>query len=372
MNIKNPEARIKLQKARIAMIMKQPFFGTLALRLVMIEDDTLVPKTLATDGKKFYYHPDWVIENDQDIVESGIAHEVGHCIFQHIGRRNGRTPNRWNCAGDYVINGVLKDSGFTIGPDWLYSPSFAGQTTDQIYQQLPPDQPDGSGNGQNPFDAIADSVAAGTDPSINADDWEIAAVQAATAADKAGKLPGSLKRFVDEIIVPKADWRAVMSRFATEQSRDDYSYRRLNRKFASLGIYLPGLYSESMGEMAVVFDTSGSISKTVLDAFGAHLAEVRDQMKPELTHLIYCDAMINRVDTFERYDDLKIEAIGGGGTDFCPPFEYIETHGLQPKCFMYLTDGYGRFPTEPPPYPVLWLMTTDVVPPWGEVVRIEV
>lgn len=346
------------------MIMKQPFFGTLALRLILVEDATLNPPTAAIDGKHLYYHPKWVNDNPQDIVESMVAHEVGHCVFDHIGRRNGRQPKRWNFANDYVVNGILKDCGFTLGPGWLYSASFANQSSDEIYKQLPEDPP-----GEQ-FDTHRD-LAGDLDSQINADDWQIAGVQAATAQKASGKMPGSLKRFIDEILTPKADWRAVLWRFATEVTREDYSYARLNRKFAALGIYLPGLYSESMGLFVDAIDTSGSISREILNAFGSEITAIRDAVKPTQLINIYCDAGINHVDTFDHGDELTFDAHGGGGTDFRPPFAYIEEQRLEPKCFVYLTDGYGPFPETPPDYPVLWLMTTDIVPPWGEVVRIE-
>lgn len=360
----NPEALNKLTKARIAMILQQPFFGTLALRLKFIEDSTLNPPTAATDGKNLYYHPKWVMDNSHDLVMSMIAHEVGHCVFDHMSRRAGREPVRWNHAGDYVVNGTLKDSGFTIGPGWLYDANFAGMSSDQIYKLLP----EGGRRGDRPFD---DHKAGESDASVDVDDWKIAAVQAANAAKAAGKLPGSLKRFVDEMVHGKADWRAVLRRFVTETAKEDYSYQRVNRKFASLGIYLPGLYSEAMGEMVAVIDTSGSINDEILKEFGGEVTAIRDQMRPSLLRVMYADAEVNHVDEFESYDVLKFDAHGGGGTDFVPAFEYLEARGIEPKCFIYLTDGYGRFPSEPPPYPVLWLMTTDVEPPFGEVVRIE-
>lgn len=360
------EARLKLTRARISMIMKQPFFGTLALRLILTEDTSLNPPTAAVDGKRLFYHPDWVKNNTQDVVEAMVAHEVGHCVFDHIGRRNGRQPKRWNFANDYVVNGILKDCGFTLGDGWLYSASFANQSSDEIYKQLPEDPP-GSG-----FDQHLDSLADDLDPQINADDWQVAGVQAANAQKARGNMPGSLKRFIDDILQPKADWRAVLWRFATEISRDDYSYARLNRRFASLGIFLPGLYSENMGLFVDAIDTSGSITQEVLCAFGTEIKAIRDAVNPLQVINIYCDADVNHVDTFEQGDELTFDAHGGGGTDFRPPFQYIEKERLEPKCFVYLTDGYGPFPDEPPDYPVLWLMTTDVTPPWGEVVRIEI
>jgi len=369
----NQDAATKITRARIAMIMRQPFFGTLAVRLLVKEDSTLVPQTLAVDGRTMYYHPDWVLKHDDSIVMSGVAHEVGHCVLDHIGRRNGREPMRWNQAGDYVINAMLKDCGFDVPSDWLYNPAYANKTTDEVYELLPPIPP-GNKNGSGQFDKHFDQLPSGVDPATNADDWGIAAIQAATAAASHGDLPGSLKRFIDELTSTKADWAAVMRRFFTERARDDYSYARLNRKFASLGIFLPGLYSENMGEAIAVLDTSGSISAPIFSAFIAEIDEIRNQLHPTMLRLIQCDAEIGRVDEFEQYDDFKasaIEATGGGCTSFIPPFELIRKEGWEPKCLVYLTDGYGPFPKHPPNYPVLWLMTTDVKPPWGECVRIE-
>ena len=81
---------------------------------------------------------------------------------------------------------------------------------------------------------------------------------------------------------------------------------------------------------------------------------------------------LNHVAEFAQGEQFKMVSKGGGGTDFRPPFEYVEREGITPACLIYLTDGYGPFPQNPPPYPVLWAMTTDVVPPWGEYVKVEV
>jgi len=87
--------------------------------------------------------------------------------------------------------------------------------------------------------------------------------------------------------------------------------------------------------------------------------------------VIYCDAAVNHVDTFEPNDELHFDMHGGGGTNFCPPFEYVAENGLKPVCFVYLTDGYGPFPSAPE-FPTLWCCTTEVVAPFGETVPIEV
>lgn len=122
----------------------------------------------------------------------------------------------------------------------------------------------------------------------------------------------------------------------------------------------------------VVSDDSGSISDKVLSAMSAEINGIRASVRPQQTMHISCDAAINHEQMFEPDDDFVMVSKGGGGTDFHPPFERIEELGLKPDCLVYLTDGYGPFPDQEPQYPVLWCMTTDVVPPWGDYVRIEV
>lgn len=370
----NAEARTKLTKARIDLIIQQPFFGTLALRLQLIENNTI--PTLAVDGKRVYYNAEFINDLTFDLTKSALAHEIGHCIFEHIGRRGARDPMKWNMAGDYVINDVIKDAGFSLGEGWLHNSAFKGMTSDHIYNLLP-DMPGGGPGIGKPGGALCDIMDGTSDtgePMSQQDamEWKIATVQAANAAKAQGKLPGSLQRFVDEIVNGKADWRAILRRFVTEISKADYSWQRFNRRYMANGIYLPSLYSESMGPIVIVTDDSGSIDGPILNAFEAEIRAIRDATMPEKTHHISCDSRINHTDEFEQDDDFKLVSKGGGGTDFRPPFDYVAEHGLAPACLIYLTDLYGPAPEAPPEYPVLWCCTTDQVGPWGETVKIEI
>ena len=62
---------------------------------------------------------------------------------------------------------------------------------------------------------------------------------------------------------------------------------------------------------------------------------------------------------FDIEDGSKIEWAGGGGTSFCPVFKFMKKEGIQVDCLIYITDGFGDAPEEPPPYPVLWILTKD-------------
>jgi len=371
----NQEVAQQLTRARTHLLLDFPFFGELALRLRLVERPD-VP-TLAVDGRHIFYNPDFVAGLSPSLTKSAMGHEVLHPILDHIGRRGGRDPRKWNQAGDYVINAMLKDSGFEIGPNWLYDTAYAGMTTDQIYALLPNDDgsgrqpggPGGHGGQDDPLDNCMDGDPDTTD--IDATDWKIATIQAANAAKAMGKLPASLARFVEELTTPKVNWRERLRRFVTERSRNDYSWMRPNRRFISQGMYLPSLYSESMGEIVVAIDTSGSIGQEMLDAFGSEIKAIVQSARPSKTTVIYCDAEVNHVDTFAPTDDLKFAMHGGGGTDFRPPFQYVSEHAIRPVCFVYLTDMYGSFPTDPG-YPVMWCATTEVVGPFGETISIQV
>ena len=75
-------ARDKLIKTRVAMLLKYPFWGPLAARL-KLEDCDWCP-TLATDGRSFYYNPDFIQKLDEQELIFGFGHELGHIIFDHM------------------------------------------------------------------------------------------------------------------------------------------------------------------------------------------------------------------------------------------------------------------------------------------------
>lgn len=256
----NNEVAAQLTRARTGLVLDQPFYGMLALRLQLVEEPGI--PTAAVDGKHIFYNPEFVAKQSPEETKTLLGHEVMHCVFEHIGRRGDRESRRWNQAGDFVINDILVDSGFTPIKNWLHNKAYAGMTTDHVYEMLPPNDGDGTGGAGDPLDDCQDG--APDDAVLNNVDWKIATVQAAAAAKAMGKLPGKLARFVDELTSPKVDWRAILQRFITETSKNDYSWTRPNKRFLAQGFVLPTLHSETMGEIVVAIDTSGSIDQATL------------------------------------------------------------------------------------------------------------
>ena len=49
----------KLRAARIKLLISQPFFGVISIKLLIIENNTWC-KTMATDGRHLYYNHDFI------------------------------------------------------------------------------------------------------------------------------------------------------------------------------------------------------------------------------------------------------------------------------------------------------------------------
>jgi predicted metal-dependent peptidase len=77
---------------------------------------TLNMPTAATDGKRFYWNPKFIIKLTQIGLRIVCYHEAGHAIYMHPQRRGSRLAKLWNIAVDYIVNNMamedLKSRGF--------------------------------------------------------------------------------------------------------------------------------------------------------------------------------------------------------------------------------------------------------------------
>lgn len=370
-------AKEKITKARAGLILDLPFFGSLALRLRIKEDAEC--ETAWTDGVSLGYNPDFINPLPLEQVKGLLAHEVMHCACAHNARRGNRNPKKWNIAGDFAINQILEDSKISLPSGRLLDPAFKNLSADEIYSKIPDSQNDDTGNDPGKCGEIRDSKSKDGQNASQADlsqaeqDWKIAVTQAAQQAKAMGKLPDSLKRLVEDILKPSIDWKEVLRRFIDQTAKNDYTWQRPNRRYIHQGLYLPSLYSENLPPIVVAVDTSGSIDNDILNQFAAEITGILEDYHTSCT-VIYCDSAIGNVEEFSSDDlPLKLNPVGGGGTDFRPPFKHIEENDINPSCLIYLTDMAGLFPESEPCYPVLWAKIEDYnyQAPFGEEVKIN-
>lgn len=380
----------KMVKARANLVMANPFFGTLALRMKMVEDTSV--KGMSTDGMTLKYNPKEIADMPLSKVQGGIAHTVMHPAMMHHTRRGAREVGKWNKACDYSINSILAKAGFDLPEGKYINNAYDGMSAEHLYTILPDEPKDNNGGGgggggggdQPDNDPGGDGGVEDSPNSTNNNasqsqqnheeaEWKQALAQAAHVAKQAGALPAGIERMISELLEPILPWKNILKRFMTEKCNDDFSWRRGNRRFLAQGLYLPSRVSDdAMGTMVVAIDTSGSIGQKELDEFGGEIADIHKEVRPQRLIVIYCDDEVNHVDEFGPEDELHFKLHGGGGTDFRPPFKWLDEQKVQPRAFAYLTDGYGPFPENEPDFPTIWCINnTQVTPPYGEHLILE-
>jgi len=375
--VSDRNARDLVRMAVTFLLLRQPFFGTLALFLRPVEDPS-VP-TAGTDGSCLYYNPGWIGElaarRGLDAVAGVVAHEVLHCALGHLWRRGGREKARWNLAADLAVNLLLEEAGVKLPDGALKDRTFRNMPAEEIYARLSlyrvalapqawgwhekwGGQPEGEEHEQEQA------------PRELEDLWKQRVAGAVQAARLRGNLPGWAEVVVREASRPRVSWRDVMARFLS-RARFEYSWLSPDRRFVHAGLYVPGYGGEGVEELVVAVDTSGSISEEELEQFAAEAAGLWAQDVFTM-HVVDCDVRTYHWYTLERGDAFPLLRLSGrGGTDFRPVFDEVARRGIQPTALVFLTDGEGLYPDSPPAYPVLWVLCRDATgqPPWGQVVR---
>ena len=343
----------QLTRARISLLLQQPFWGTLATRLILRDatDEGWCP-TAATDGRNFYYNREFIKKLTRQETIFLVAHEVEHCVYDHMSRRGSRKPKLWNAAADFVINLELHEHGVgkipdpkTSGIQACFDPKYKGMFAEEVYEQLlnDPNAPQfpefdihlepGDGRGEPMTDE---------ERRVLGDEIRNAVMQAAKAAG-AGKTPAGVKRMLKDLTEPQMDWREVLNMKIQSTIRSNFTWQRCSRKTQAYGIYLPAMDVDTRVEAAVAIDTSGSMTMEMLRDL---LSEVKGIMQQfaDFKIRVWCfDTKVynEQVFTPENIDEIDTYEIkGGGGTDFMCNWEYMKENEIMPERFIMMTDGY--------------------------------
>ena len=351
----------RITRQRTQVVLREPFFGRLILRLDMREDKNC--PTFWTDGKYIGFNPDYADKLTDDELRGILVHEVMHCANLHPYRREGRNMAKWNVAADLAINGLILKSGFSLPQGGLVDDELTGEAAERIYNKLP-DQQDSQGKGgQGALDEVRDAKPEQGDSqesgSEGEEGWREAVVQAANI--ERGRVPAGFERMVQRVRRGQVDWRSLLRQFLNQVRRSDYSWSRPSRRHLSQGLILPSMRSIECGTIVFAIDTSGSMDRAILDKVWSECLSALEDIRPE-AYIVPCDTEVQaaHVVHVEAGDELgTLNLPGGGGTDFRPVFDYLERENIEPSVMLYFTDLCGEFPKEGPPYPVMWITDYD-------------
>ena len=353
----SPEDRIK--KAHIA-LMKHPetalYSGVMMLGKSEVVDDC---PTAKTDGFNKYYGRKF-IEGLTDLnLRALILHENLHVALNHVGRFKKdyhKNPHNMNVCADYVVNDVinhLEDKALCELPEGcLFEPKYHNWSVNEILRDMEK-QDDSDGN----------SIGADTNlKPLDEHDFEGGGQEMTPQEQKemtqkienalkegsilAGKVGGKIPRVIDELFEPKIKWQDVMRDFisSTCNGNDEYTWRKFNKRMMANDLYLPSMENESVGELVIACDTSGSIGQKELTIFATELQSICNTITPDLIRLLWwdyevCSEQIFRPDQYEDISKiLKVE--GGGGTRLSCVSEYIIKEQIKTDAIIVFTDGW--------------------------------
>jgi predicted metal-dependent peptidase len=364
--------------ARVGLLLRHPFFGNMATRLRILAADEWLP-TAAVDGRNLYYNTQFFNAMDNKEIEFVIAHEILHCVFDHLGRREERNPMLYNIAADYIVNNLLVRDRIGTKPrivncfqDFKYDTWTSEEVYDDLFEEAKKNgeeflkelgemldehldmegDDDGEGNGEGNGEG-KDSNGNGTSKSKPKyskeemkkikDEIKEGMLSAAQAAG-AGNTPGEIARMIKELTEPKMNWRELLRQQIQSTIRNDYTFSRPSRKGQMTGAILPGMNFEETIDLCICLDMSGSIGDDQAKDFLGEIKGIMDEYKDYRIKLWCFDTKVYNEQDFsaDGGDDLlDYEIFGGGGTDFMVNWTYMKDNDIVPKKFIMFTDGYA-------------------------------
>jgi predicted metal-dependent peptidase len=366
--ILDAEVREKLISARVGLLLKAPFFGSMATRLELTNADSWLP-TAATDGRKFYYNSRFVDKLQIKEIEFLFGHEVLHCCYEHINRLGDRDRQLFNIACDYAVNRDLINhrvgTKITTVP-CLHDMKYDGMTAEEIYdelyenaekidldkliEQMLDEHLEGNKGSELAGVGEGDCNEEGAGPTNLTDEEkeeiknEIkeAMMQASQAAG-AGNTPAGIERMINDFTEPKMNWRELLRQSLESTIKADFSWMRPSRRGWHIDAVLPGTTPGEEIDIAIAIDTSGSIQDTTLRDFLNEVNGIMDTFTSFRIHLFAFDTEVHNPQVFnsDNLDDISdYQLYGHGGTDFNCVFKYLLDEGIEPQRLVMFTDMY--------------------------------
>lgn len=359
------------------------FYGNMLMQMNFREDSSVKTAGVELKGGKitFRYNKEWCEKLNYIEAIYLISHEILHIAFQHHKRtlnKGGKVSMRDNVSMDLAINSLLGEppmKGCYPGQgDFAKLPM--NKSYEYYYTKLPDDEEDNGGGG-GMYGNIPQEQGKGNIGDFETHTWkddnplnDLAVNEALdqAMAKSQGHMPGSLEEAIRKNMKVKVDWKQQLKRFVgdffvvgTEPTK-----KRVDRRIPLWGV-VPGKTSKYCSKILVGIDTSASVSQPELSAF----ITIISQMKIPIS-IVQCDTEIQKVMKVRSPRDLNnFKAVGRGGTDFQPVFDYAKKHKFQGV--IYLTDMECNFPDK---YgkPCLWVSTQKEYdqPPFGKVIYLDV
>jgi len=360
-----------LDRAKVGLMTdKGSVFITTILFSLDVKFDERVP-TAGTNGVKMYINPEWfgALKPAQQI--GLLVHECWHVALSHMIRGIDKDKEKYNIAGDHVINIMITDSGMQIPDGGHCDTQYRGLSTMEVYDKLPdsPCAPQGPGgmDGDVIYEEYAPDSPEAAELEMQITNTLVKAkTQSEISGEDPGNMPEEFRRHIDSLINPVLPWQQLLANYMSNFAKDDYTFRRANRRYLP-DFIMPSQYSERLADIGVAIDLSGSITEEQLQAFLSELDYIQDTMKPEKMVIIGFDTELHEIHEIAEGDSIMdLKFTGGGGTDIDPVVDYFNER--MPVATIIFTDMYFDDPENSPEFNHLWVVidNPDCIPETGE------
>jgi len=414
----------RMKKAHIA-LMKHPetalYSGVMLMGKSTVVDEGC--PTAYTDGVNKVYGRKFLERVDTEPKVRGLVlHENLHVALKQLPRGKDmfdENSKMANLAADFVVNSIIMGIKGTVNgsserivdlPDGgVYDPMFENWSMREVYNYLKKHCKGGGGGGGgggnkkgkgSPDGEGQDSddntvtVNGKTYDLSDSDEHDLGNLKDLTheqakeindAIDKAlreggmlaGRMGAKVPRSISDLLEPKIDWRDALRDFVASaiKGKDEFTWRKLNKRHMVNDIYLPSMENETIGEVVIAIDTSGSIGGREITEFATELVSICEMCSPDKVRVLWWDTDVHGEQVFEGdYANIAglLKPQGGGGTHVSCVNEYINKQRITAECVIVFTDGYVESDiTWNILSPTLWMVTQckSFEPPVGKMVK---
>ena len=357
-----------------------PYFSSILFALIPIEkkDDPNMPTMAVDKHMRLYYNPDLLTKVTEEEAVGILIHEINHLLRDHHKRGIHYNGYLFNIAGDMEINDdIISDNNCGVKlPDWCVFPKSHNLPNDQLAEwyynkilEKAKVSQNGKGDIKLPGGGNCGSVANGQadgDEQPMADDgsnghsdtmvdfYRKGTAEAIEEHSKTrGNVPGYLQRWAKEHLKHKVDWKRELRSVCLSainmvaSGMTDYSRAKPSRRQASnRDFVLPGFVSPTP-TVAVIVDTSGSMSEKFISQAIAEVEAVLQNTRAEVI-FVDVDAAVHFIGPVKNKGQIKLS--GGGGTDLTKGYDALDKYSKKTNLVIALTDGYTPWPAEPLPH----------------------
>lgn len=378
--------------------------------------------TIKTNGKWIKVNPTFWKKLTPSEKEGTVMSQWLHIALLDIIRQDGRIDKVWKAACAFrsssmiltEANKINNVSTMTLPEGALFDTQFNNKSAEEVYtvvlkayekalkdkannqqqnkpSQGQPQQQKGKGQSKSKYidkDALAESLANDSEGSGTGDDFEYAddtldqeelkreIVRAAEIHEMMqGNMPGFYKALVQEIKEAQMPWEQMLAMLVRTAlgSGIERTYQKTKRYGCLFDMILPSETGKKKPRVVVIIDTSGSISEHYISSFVTEITKILRGVSECIC--ITADAKVQEVVKVRSIRDFvseqpKVNFLGRGGTNFVPALQ--EAAKKRADLVIYFTDGYGTFGNSPFGIKrLLWVMTTNVVPPFGRHIKMR-